>query len=144
MPGSSTQASTNVITRVTRYLALAAQSRWLRVSIGTLGVVFVLVLMAELLSPSSSQNGASWLAVPQLRTVVGAALLIALAFWLIGSRFAIDDMQARARAWERSIESMNVGIALYDNNGPAAQLQRGVSRAVSRGCAHVGARRAVL
>ena len=68
-----------------------------------------------MLPPSSSQDGASWLAVPQLRTVAGAALLIALAFWLIGSRFAIDDMQARARAWERSIESMNVGIALYDN-----------------------------
>ncbi|HYM46933.1 MAG TPA: PAS domain S-box protein, partial [Burkholderiaceae bacterium] len=87
------------------------QSHWFSVLVGALAVAFITTLAAAtLLANSASPAGFVSLA----RTTLGAALLIALAFCLIGSRVGIGQRQARALAWERSIESMNVGIALYD------------------------------
>ncbi|HWL73925.1 MAG TPA: PAS domain-containing protein, partial [Burkholderiaceae bacterium] len=89
------------------------QSRWFLIFIGALAVAFIATLIAATLVASSTLTAST---ATQLRTALGAALLIALTFYLIGSRIKIGEMQSRAIAWQRSLESMKVGIALYDRD----------------------------
>jgi diguanylate cyclase (GGDEF)-like protein/PAS domain S-box-containing protein len=111
MQGSPTPISTNILSRVGRILARAAQSRWGFVLLGALAVAFITTLAAAMLLANSALSPDT---VSLFRTTLGAALLVTLVFCLIGSRIRIGEMQARAHAWERSLESMGVGIALYD------------------------------
>lgn len=111
MLGPSVPISTNIFSPVGKTLALAVQSRWFSVLIGALAVAFIATLTATALLANSALPPS---VVSLARTTLGAALFIALAFYFIGSRFRIGQMQARALSWERSLESMNVGIALYD------------------------------
>jgi PAS domain S-box-containing protein len=111
MQGSPTPISTKILSPVGKILASAVQSRWFSISLGALAVAFITTLAAATLLANSALSLDT---VSLLRTALGAALLVALAFCLIGSRIRIGQMQARAQAWERSLESMNVGIALYD------------------------------
>ncbi|MGH6610834.1 MAG: PAS domain S-box protein, partial [Burkholderiaceae bacterium] len=97
--------STTVVSRIARYCAGAAHSIPLRVLIATLAGAFVVSLIAVIPPPFSAS---------QIHTLIGLALIVALSLWLMASRLALENMQTHARAWERSIESMNVGIALYD------------------------------
>ena len=111
MQGSPTPISTNILSPVEKILASAVQSRWFSISLGALAVAFIATLAAATLLANSALSPDT---VSLLRTTLGAAILVTLAFYLIGSRIRIGQMQARAHAWERSLESMNVGIALYD------------------------------
>ena len=111
MQGSPTPISTNILSHVGKILASAVQSRWFSISLGALAVAFIATLAAATLLANSALSPDT---VSLLRTTLGAAILITLTFYLIGSRIRIGQMQARAHAWERSLESMNVGIALYD------------------------------
>jgi len=109
MQESPTPISTNILSPVGKILASAVQSRWFFVLLAALAVAFITTLAAAtLLVDSTLAPGA----VSLLRTTLGAALLVTLAFCLVGSRIRIGETQARAHAWERSLESMNVGIAL--------------------------------
>ena len=113
MQGPSATISTNIVSPVAKTIAAAVQSRWFSVLIGALAVAFIATLIAATLVANSTLTPSI---ATQLRTGLGAALLIALTFYLIGSRIRIGEMQARALAWERSLESMQVGIALYDRD----------------------------
>lgn len=106
MPESSAHTSTNLVTRLAQCFASAAQSAWFRVAIVTLAAAFIVSLIAAVLQPASP--------AVLMHALIGAVLLAALTLWLIGSRHALSSVQMHARAWERSIDSMNVGIALYD------------------------------
>ena len=110
MQESPTPISTN-LSPVEKILASAVQSRWFSMSLGALAVAFITTLAAATLLANAALSPVT---VSILLTTLGAAIIVALAFWLIGSRIRIGQMQARAHAWERSLESMNVGIALYD------------------------------
>ena len=111
MQESPTPVSTNILSPVGKILASAVQSRWFFVLLGALAVAFITTLAA---APLLANAALSPVTVSILLTTLGAAIIVALAFWLIGSRIRIGQMQARAHAWERSLESMNVGIALYE------------------------------
>ncbi|MGZ8993193.1 MAG: PAS-domain containing protein, partial [Burkholderiaceae bacterium] len=87
------------------------QSRWFSAMIVALAVAFIAALATAML-PSNTTMAPG--AVSLLVVAFGSALLIAVALYWTGSRIRISEMQARALAWERSLESMNVGIALYD------------------------------
>ena len=111
--GPSTTISTDSLSPVAKAFSAAVQSRWFLLLVGALAVAFIATLIAATLVASSTLTPST---ATQLRTALGAALLIALTFYLIGSRIKIGEMQERAIAWERSLESMNVGIALYDRD----------------------------
>ena len=108
--GGATEAAT---ARRSRLTALA-DAGWLRLLIGALAVLSMLTLAGAF---SSAGGRGSNLAI--LHAVTGGALFIALALWLVASRRALTGMRRRDRAWQQSIDSMNVGIALY---GPDDRL----------------------
>ena len=114
MPAASPLNSISAALRVSRQLSVAAQSRWFGALIATLAIALIVALAAPRFVVGTDDTWLSGQALSPLRTALGLALLVTLALWLIGSRIAFDEMQAQARRWERSIESMNVGIALYD------------------------------
>src|SRR5688572_16593827 len=113
MDGPSATISTKLFSPQARTLAAAVQSRWFLILIGALAVAFIATLVAATWVSSSTLTPS---VATQLRTVFGAALLIALTFYLIGSRIRVGEIQSHALAWERSLESMEVGIALYDRD----------------------------
>ena len=131
MDGPSATISTKLFSPQARTLAAAVQSRWFLILIGALAVAFIATLVAATLVSSSTLTPS---VATQLRTVFGAALLIALTFYLIGSRIRIGEIQSHALAWERSLESMKVGIALYDRDDRLINCNAGVSRTVFRDC----------
>ena len=117
MLSASPTHSPTAASRLTQYLAIAAHSRGFATAITALAVAFTATLASVTLLPASTGTSVvTSNAMSVLLTTLGAALSLALAVWLVGSRIALDKMQTRARAWERSIESMNVGIALYDRD----------------------------
>ncbi|MEP6608884.1 MAG: EAL domain-containing protein, partial [Burkholderiaceae bacterium] len=105
---------TNNTPRIKQFLATAARSRWLAAVIAALFAAFIAALAATYLPTAAGDSFFSTSAVSMSSPALGTLLVIALASCLVGSRIALDDLESRARAWERSIESMNVGIALYD------------------------------
>ena len=97
-----------------RRLAALADAGWLRGLIGVLAVLSMATLAATMVSTGSQ---AGLLAV--LHACSGAALFLVLVFWLVASRSALTGLRERDRAWQQSIDSMDVGIALY---GPDDRL----------------------
>ncbi len=95
-------------------LASLADARWLRRLIAALAVLSMLTLAATF-----TRAGGVGSVLAMVHAVTGGALFVALALWLIGSRRALTGMRRRDRAWQQSIDSMNVGIALY---GPDDRL----------------------
>ena len=77
MQGSPTPISTNILSPVAKTLASAVQSRWFSVLIGALAVAFIATLIAATLVANSALTPVT---VSILRTTLGAALLVALAF----------------------------------------------------------------
>ncbi|HVE90583.1 MAG TPA: EAL domain-containing protein [Burkholderiaceae bacterium] len=80
---------------------------------GALALAFIATLIAATLAANSALPPST---VSYLKIVLGAALLMAFGLYMIGSRIGIGETRARALAWERSLESMNVGVALYDRD----------------------------
>jgi diguanylate cyclase (GGDEF)-like protein/PAS domain S-box-containing protein len=97
-----------------RRLAVLADATWLRVLIGVLAVVSMVTLVAALLSTGKQ---ADMLAL--LHAGSAAALFVVLVVWLVASRSALTGLRERDRAWQQSIDSIGVGIALY---GPDDRL----------------------
>jgi diguanylate cyclase (GGDEF)-like protein/PAS domain S-box-containing protein len=95
-------------------LAMLADSGWLRLLIGGLAALSLLTLAGTF---SNAGGVGSRLAI--LHAVTGGALFVALGLWLVANRRALSGMRRRDRAWQQSIDSMNVGIALY---GPDDRL----------------------
>lgn len=114
MPPASPQNLAN-IARFSQRFAVAAHSRWFGVAIGALAVAFIATLAAAAL-PASAPQSLSPSALSQLRTALGLSLLAALALWLVGNQISFGKMRSPARSWEQALESMNVGIALYDRD----------------------------
>ena len=54
-----------------------------------------------------------------LHAATAAGLFVVLLFWLVASRSALSGMRDRDRVWQESIDSMDLGIALY---GPDDRL----------------------
>ena len=98
-----------------------------------LAVAFIAALATAML-PSNTTMAPG--AVSFLLAALGSALLIAVALYWTGSRIRISDMQARALEWERSLESMNVGIALYDREDRLVNCN-GAFRALYADAAHL-------
>ncbi|MDQ3189725.1 MAG: EAL domain-containing protein [Pseudomonadota bacterium] len=109
MRGPSPTISTSVINR----FAIVAQSGWFGALTAALAVVFAATCATVAFSSAAAaQTDAAW----QLSALLGLVLLLALTARLIGQHTALGALQTQARLWERSIESMNVGIALYDRD----------------------------
>jgi diguanylate cyclase (GGDEF)-like protein/PAS domain S-box-containing protein len=98
--------------RRSRLVALA-DATWLRALVAVLAVVAVLVLAGALAADTGARSFAL------LHAASGAALFAAVAFWLLASRRALARLQERDLGWQQSIDSMDVGIALY---GPDDRL----------------------
>ncbi len=118
---------------VRKTIATAVQSRWFSVMIIALAVAFITALATARL-PSNTALAPDNVLV--LLAALGTALLIALVFYWIGSRIKISQMQARALAWQRSLESMDVGIALYDREDRLVNCN-GAFRALYTEVAHL-------
>ena len=95
-------------------LAAFADAAWLHALIGVLAVSSVVLLVAATATDGPAQRTFGW-----LHALSAAAFFVAIAFWLLANRTALTGMRARDRAWQQSIDSMNVGIALY---GPDDRL----------------------
>ena len=92
-----------------------ADAGWLRALIGLLAVLSMVTLVATM-TAVGTPNGSLFAA---LHAASAACLFIALGVWLVASRMALTGMRVRDRAWQQSIDSMDVGIALY---GPDDRL----------------------
>ncbi len=113
MQGPPALPSTNASSSFRKSIATAVESRWFYVLIAALAVAVIAALAATTLpSNNALAPGTVWVVLATL----GTALFLALGFSWIGSRIKISEMHARALAWQRSLESMNVGIALYDRD----------------------------
>jgi diguanylate cyclase (GGDEF)-like protein/PAS domain S-box-containing protein len=95
-------------------LATLAEAGWLRVVLAGLVFVSLLALGGSLLF-----DGTAGRISAALLAVSGVALVGILALWLAASRSALTGMRTRDLLWQQSIDSMNVGIALY---GPDDRL----------------------
>jgi diguanylate cyclase (GGDEF)-like protein/PAS domain S-box-containing protein len=93
----------------------------LRRVIAVLAAGWILALVGGALQARLAPNwpAAVGEALIGLRLGLGIALVLALATWLAASRLALSRLQARERAWEQSIDSIGVGIALW---GPDDRL----------------------
>jgi diguanylate cyclase (GGDEF)-like protein/PAS domain S-box-containing protein len=95
-------------------LSAFADAGWLRALIAVLAVLSMVTLVGTL-----TAQGRAVSAVAALHAVSGAGLFVVLLFWLLANRSALKGMRERDRAWQQSIDSMEVGIALY---GPDDRL----------------------
>ncbi|MGZ8255448.1 MAG: PAS domain S-box protein, partial [Burkholderiaceae bacterium] len=95
-------------------LSAFADAGWLRGLIAVLAVLTMVTLVGTL-----TAQGRAGSAVAVLHAVTGVSLFVVLLFWLVASRSALKGMRERDRAWQQSIDSMDVGIALY---GPDDRL----------------------
>ncbi|HVG03774.1 MAG TPA: PAS domain-containing protein, partial [Burkholderiaceae bacterium] len=102
----------NKISPAAKTLAGAVQSRWFSILIGALALAFIATLAPTLAANTALPPSI----VSDLKIVLGAALLVGLGLYMIGSRIGIGGTRAREAAWERSLESMNVGVAIYDRD----------------------------
>ena len=108
MQGPPANPPTSSVLSVAKVVAIAVQSRWFHALVGALTAALIVAL---LISTAFAPNAATlW------PLTLSAALLIALAFGFIGSRLQVGELQSHKSAWERSLESMNVGVALYDRD----------------------------
>ncbi len=89
---------------------------WVRWSIGALALLLLAALTVEAMMPleSAQQHPVLMKALASTHATLAAVLGILLVAWLIISQRAQRRSQSRSRLWEESIESMNVGVALYD------------------------------
>jgi len=104
-----------------RRLVRMATSRHWRMLIGVLAGLTVVTLAVTWMLPTPAAGSDASVAVfaTGLRAVSAGALVFALAAWLMASRLELRGLQQQARAWEQSIDSLQVGIALY---GPDDRL----------------------
>jgi len=133
MPGPSPLPSKNASSSIRKTIATAVQSRWFFAMVVVLVVTFITALAVATLP---SNTALAPYTVSFLLAALGTVLFIALALNWIGSRIKISEMQARALAWERSLESMNVGIALYDREDRLVNCN-GAFRALYADAAHL-------
>ena len=95
---------------------MAPESTWLRWVVGALALMLVLSLVLPLML--SDQLRLSHPALPAafdwaLR-IVAVALAMVLLAWMVNAQRMDRLARTRARLWEQSIESMKVGVALWD------------------------------
>ena len=115
MADQGTQEAAGGVTRAgPSRLAAFADAGWLRILIAALAVLSMVTLVGALAS-----DGGSGKLATLLHAATGAGLFIVLVFWLVASRSALTGMRARDLALQQSIDSMDVGIALY---GPDDRL----------------------
>ena len=89
---------------------------WVRWSIGALLLLLLLSLAVEAWLPAEAVKGnpVPMKALAWTRATLAAVLGLLLVAWLLISQRVHRESQSRARLWEESIESMKVGVALYD------------------------------
>jgi diguanylate cyclase (GGDEF)-like protein/PAS domain S-box-containing protein len=89
---------------------------WVRWSVGALAVLLLVTLAAPLLLAAAFQDAHPVLmqAFSWAHRIAAAALGLLLLAWLVNAQRAQHRARTRARLWEQSIESMKVGVALWD------------------------------
>lgn len=89
---------------------------WIRWCVGGLALLLLASLAVEWFTPTEllQRNPLSTRVVQAGHSIVAAVLGILLVAWLVLSQRAQFRLRTRARLWEESIESMKVGVALYD------------------------------
>ena len=89
---------------------------WVRWSIGALLLLLLLSVAVEAWLPAEAVQGypVPMKALAWTRATLAAVLGLLLVAWLLISQRVHRESQSRARLWEESIESMKVGVALYD------------------------------
>jgi len=100
--------ASGVTARAHSRLAAFADARGVRILIGSLALLSMLTLAGTLIAGEPAGR------IAVLHALSGGALFVVLVFWLVASRSALSGMRARDRAWQQSIDSMDVGIALWD------------------------------
>ena len=133
MQGPRALPSTKTSSPIRQAIATAAQSRWFAVMSAALAVAFAAALVTSTF-PSNTVVAPNKLSM--LLPVLGTALLAALGLYWIGSRIRITEMQAGTLAWQRALESMDVGIALYDREDRLVNCN-GAFRALYSEIAHL-------
>ncbi len=89
---------------------------WLRWTVGALAIALLGTLAMSWLLPDGvrASNPAAMHALEWSHSVVAGVLGTFLVGWLAHAQFIQRQARSRARLWEQSIETMKVGVALYD------------------------------
>lgn len=89
---------------------------WVRWCIGALMLLLLLSLAVEAWLPVETvrEHPVPMKALAWTRSTLAAILGLLVIAWLLISQRLQRESRSRSRLWEESIESMNVGVALYD------------------------------
>ena len=113
--GTSAGGAASVPPTIDTVLA-APRPAWLRWCVGILAGALLASLLAEWLLPPAPLAASPKLGPFLVWThrIVGLLLGLLLFVWIASAHGAQRRARARARLWEESIESMKVGVALWD------------------------------
>ena len=93
----------------------APKPAWLRWCVWALVVAVLVTVAAPLLLPEAAQDHPRLAAAfGWANRIIAAVLGVVLLAWIVTAQREIVAARTRARLWEQSIESMNVGVALWD------------------------------
>ena len=89
---------------------------WLRWCVGALAATLLASLLASWLTPAEAQRSSPMMmqVLAWTHRIVAVILAILLFAWIVAVRGEQRRARERGRLWEESIESMNVGVALWD------------------------------
>jgi diguanylate cyclase (GGDEF)-like protein/PAS domain S-box-containing protein len=89
---------------------------WVNWAVGAVLSLLLVSLAVEAWLPTETARGhpVPMAALAWTRATLAAVLGMLLVAWLLISRRVQRESHSRSRLWEESIESMNVGVALYD------------------------------
>jgi diguanylate cyclase (GGDEF)-like protein/PAS domain S-box-containing protein len=94
----------------------APKLAWVRWSVGALALVLLITLATPLLLSAQFQlaHPVAMHAFEWAHRIVASSLGVVLFAWILNAQRAQHRARVRARLWEQSIESMKVGVALWD------------------------------
>jgi len=94
----------------------APKLAWVRWSVGALALILLVTLAVPLLlSPQFKlDHPVALQSFEWAHRIIAGSLGVVLFAWIVNAQRAQHRARVRARLWEQSIESMKVGVALWD------------------------------